>query len=535
MRLYFAAILSLSFSSLYAGVIPALVHSTLHSVTVYRSGAEMVHTATAVLTKGNNALVIGDVSNSIDPASIRIGSPADITIMSASFSTDFLKPETATPLVKRLQDSIAAIKKELGRLGVLISSDNELLDVLHANQHIGGSNTGVSVTDLIKMMDYYHVKAVELRTELSTYNERSSQLKEQSERLECQVQEEEKKNGRTGGSIVLQLLSPMAGPCELTISYLTMAASWKPSYDLKVIDASDPLHLLYKAGIVQTSGIDWKQVKLRLSTSVPSQNGNAPEVKTWFLQFVEPVLRGYYKMSQAPAAAPQSRKDLEDVVVTRNANEVGLGDYVTVNEQQMDVVFDIDLPYDVPGNGKEQGVVLKDYQVPCVYHYFAAPRLDKDAYLLGQVPGWEKLDLLPGEANIMVEGTYIGKSFIDPGSVRDTLNLTLGRDKRIAIHREKVVDYSSVKFLGANKKQLFTYEITVKNNKREKVHLELKDQYPVSTNKDIEEELLESSGASVDKDTGILTWEIDLAAGESRKYRVSYSVKYPKDRIVNIH
>ena len=518
MRLYFAAI---------------LIHSTLHSVTVYRSGAELTHTAAAVLTKGNNALVIGDVSNSIDPATIRIGSSADVTILSASFSTDFLKPETATPLVKRLQDSIAVLKKELARLDVLISSDNELLDVLHANKNIGGGNTGVSVADLTKMMDYYRAKAVELRTELQGYTERSSQLREQTERLESQVAEEEKKNGRTGGSIVLQLLSPQAGPCDLTISYLTRAAYWAPSYDLKVSKVSDPLHLLYKAGIVQTSGIDWKQVKLRLSTSMPAQNGNAPEVKTWFLQFVEPVLNGYYGLG-VPGMAVQRKQDLMDVAVTSNANEPGLGDHVAVNDQQMDVVFDIDVPYDVPGNGKEQGVVLKDFAVPCVYHYFAAPREDKDAYLLGQVPGWEKLDLLPGEANIMVEGTYIGRSFIDPGTVQDTLALTLGRDRRISIHREKVVDYSSIKFMGATKKQQLTYEITVKNNKQEKVHLELKDQYPVSTNKEIETELLEGSGASVDKDTGILTWEIDLGAGESRKYRISYSVKYPKDKIVNI-
>jgi uncharacterized protein (TIGR02231 family) len=211
-----------------------------------------------------------------------------------------------------------------------------------------------------------------------------------------------------------------------------------------------------------------------------------------------------------------------------------LGDYVSVNDNQMDVVFDIDLPYDVPGNGKEQGVVLKEYKMPCAYQYYAAPRLDKDAFLLGEMPGWEKLNLLPGEANIMVEGTYIGKSYIDPSSIQDTLSLTLGRDKRIVVKKEKIADYSSVKFLGANKKEVFTYQITVRNNKKEKIQLLLKDQYPISSSKEIEEEWLESSGASVNKDTGILTWKVELAPGESRKYKVSYSIKYPKDKSLNI-
>jgi uncharacterized protein affecting Mg2+/Co2+ transport len=91
-----------------------------------------------------------------------------------------------------------------------------------------------------------------------------------------------------------------------------------------------------------------------------------------------------------------------------------------------------------------------------------------------------------------------------------------------------MVDYSSVKFLGSNKKQIFTYEITVKNNKREKVSMLLKDQFPLSTNKDIEVELLESSGATINSDLGVLNWTVELAPGETKKFKTSYSIKYPK-------
>jgi uncharacterized protein affecting Mg2+/Co2+ transport len=91
-----------------------------------------------------------------------------------------------------------------------------------------------------------------------------------------------------------------------------------------------------------------------------------------------------------------------------------------------------------------------------------------------------------------------------------------------------------VKFLGSNKKQTFTYEITIRNNKKEKIQMELKDQYPLSTNKDIEVELLQHDGASVSEETGILSWKLELAPGEVKKYRISYSVKYPKDKMINL-
>jgi TonB-dependent SusC/RagA subfamily outer membrane receptor len=594
---------TLSLLSARAGDKPNSISSSLRSATVYRAGAELVHTATAHLQAGANELIVGELSNAIDIASIRIGCSGNVSVLSVTFSTDHLQTEAVSPFVKKLQDSIVSIRKELGRLEILIKSDNELLDLLSSNKSIGSTTTGVSVAELAKMMDYYRQKVLELRTEIRGYNERSQQLKQTADKLDRQVKEDDRKNASTAGSLLLQLMSPSAGPCDLTISYLTFAARWEPSYDLKVVNSTDPLHIFYKAHVVQTSGIDWKHVRLSLSTSLPSQDGNAPVLKARFLRFVEAVassvgyivnqalanaydnrISGNYKYKSATLGASPSialrgssslgapaplyivngqevkaeeaqnldAQTIKSIDVMKDAGATALygsraaggvvritlkdeDDYVNVNDRTMDAVFDIDIPYDVPGNGMEQGVTLKEYQLPCVYQYYAAPGIDKDAYLLGQLTCWEKLNLMPGDAGIMVEGTYIGKSRIDPNSIQDTLNLTLGRDRRIVVKKEKITDFSSVKFLGSNKKQVFTYEITVRNNKKEKVRMILKDQYPVSTDKEIEAELLENGGAAVNRDTGILTWNLELSAGESRSYRISYSVKYPKDKVLNIN
>lgn len=596
-------LLVVSFGVAHATGEKNIIPSSLRSATIYRNGAELIHTAAAVIEQGSSELVIDDISSSIDAASLRVSCTGNVTIMSIAFSTEYLKAETVSPFVQRLQDSAEMIKKELARLDVLIRSDQALLEVLAANKAIAGTN-GLTVAELSKMVDYYRQKTIELNSEINGYHDKSDKWKQLVSKLENQIKEEEKKNGRTGGRLTLQLQSPMSGNVDFTVSYLTTAAAWTPFYDLKVEGMGDPLRILYKARIMQTTGLDWKKVKLTLSTSQPGQGSNAPVLKTWFLQFVEPSIRirgtsslnNYSNtLSGSVAGLSVRNQDLQEVVVTGygvageqdkevnteplyviNGNPVDkdvykkidprairkidvlksteasaiygaraaagavvitlkeeLGDYVSVNDNQMDVTFDIDLPYDVPANGKEQGVVLKEYKVPCSYQYYSAPRVDKEAYLLGGISGWEKLNLLPGEANIIVEGANIGKSFIDPASTQDTMNLTLGRDKRIVVKKEKLVNYSSVKFLGSNKKQIFTYELTVRNNKKEKVQMLLKDQYPISSSKDIEEELIESSGAAVNTETGVLTWQMDLAPGETKKYRVSYSIKYPKDKVVN--
>jgi TonB-dependent SusC/RagA subfamily outer membrane receptor len=456
------------------------------------------------------------------------------------------------------------------------------------------------------MMEYYKTKTLELQSEISQFKEKEKKIFESIGRLHAQVAEEEQKNNKSAGKLLLQLLNPTAGTYNFTVSYITQKAFWNPYYDMRIESINKPIALSYKAKLVQTTGIDWKNVKLTLATSTPNQNGNAPVFRSWFLSYIDPVQRmqdqlasnsiqsmlqgraagvevnnlqevvvvGYgsvktrrnnsfkeavplYIVDGNPSTAEEvnriDKKSIKTMEVLKDAQATAiygskgshgaivitlkqdLGDYVTVNENQLNVTFDIDIPYDVPGNGKEQSVSLKELSMPAFYKYYSAPRLDKESYLLGEIADWEKLNLLPGEANIIFEGTFIGKSVIDPLSTMDTLNLTLGKDKRVVVKREKLVDFSTVKFLGSNKKQIFTYEITVKNNKKEKITMLLKDQYPISTNKDIEVELLESNGAANNTEIGVLTWTVNLEAGETKKYRVSYSAKYPKDKVVNIN
>jgi TonB-dependent SusC/RagA subfamily outer membrane receptor len=585
----------------------------LDAVTVYRAGAEMVHSAKANLSKGNSELVIENLSNAIEINSVQVKTNDNVTIMGIEFNTDYLKDDIKSPRIKMLEDSIDKIAAEIDKVKLNESITTELLTVLKANKEIKGTQTGLSVAGLMKLMDYYKLKSAELQTELSQLKQKEDKLSTQLKKIVSELDEEQKKNTKSSGSLVLQLNCAIAGNYDFVITYITNNAYWNAFYDLKTTNVSAPLKLIYRAKIFQTTGIDWKQVKLALSTSTPTQTGNAPVFKAWFLNYINPVQKYERDLSMLNTVQSFSKSGLDytshgtaagvnfqnaagfnnykvqirgansitgnnkplyvvngvpmtegsisnidestiksvDILKdanatalygTRGANGVvvitlkdGLDDYITVSDRELDVTFNIDLPYDVPTNGKAQTATLKEYDVPATYKYYGVPKLDKDAFLLAEVPDWEGLNLLPGEANIIFEGTYIGKSFIDPSSTQDTINLTMGRDKRVVIKREKLKDFSSVKFLGTNKKQIFTYEITVKNNKKDEVNMLLKDQYPVSQNKEVEVELLDNNGAAVNDEIGVLTWKLKLAPGEVKKVRISYSVKYPKDKTLNLN
>ena len=601
-KLGLIACLLLSVSSSFGGDEKNTVTSNVKSVTVYRSGAEMIHTANANLPKGSSELLIEGISNSIDINSLQISCPSTVTILGVEFSNQYLVNEMATPSMKRIQDSIETVKERIQSIDISIATTEDLLSVLKSNKEIKGSQTGLSVAELMKLMDYYKVKSAELQNDLSSLKIKRQKQQELLSKLNLQLNEEQKKNTRSAGRVILQVSAALNVNSEFTISYLTANAYWTPYYDLKVDNIKSPINLIYKAKISQSTGIDWKKVKLSLSTSLPSQYGAAPLLRSWFLSYINPVARMNKQLSASNTIQSyneDSKAELSEVVVSgynsvkirgaatasgtepiyivngaemssydysrldpssikkidilKDANATslygaraangaviidlkdGLDDYVTVAENEMDVTYDIDLPYDVPTNGKQQIATLREASMPSVYKYYSVPKLDKESYLLAEVSDWEKLNLLPGEANIIFEGTYVGKSFIDPASTNDTLNLTLGKDKRVIVKREKLVDFSSVKFLGSNKLQTFTYELTVKNNKKDAVNFILKDQYPISTNKDIEVELLSDGGAMINKEIGVLTWKLPLAPNESKTVRFSYSVKYPKGKMLNLN
>ncbi|HEX6427055.1 MAG TPA: DUF4140 domain-containing protein, partial [Niastella sp.] len=168
-----------------------IVTSVLKSAMVYRTGAELTHSAKASLNQGNNELVIDNISNRIDINSLQIGSNGNVTILSVEFSTNYLRYEQKLPIVKKLEDSLESVNDEITKVQVVIKTDQELLDLLKANKEIRGDQTGVSVVELTKMMEYYKTKTLELQNEISRYRGKESKMFEIVAKISKQIKEEE--------------------------------------------------------------------------------------------------------------------------------------------------------------------------------------------------------------------------------------------------------------------------------------------------------------------------------------------------------
>lgn len=527
---------------------PIFTTAKVQSATVYFNAAELSQTATATLPAGASEIVIKNVAVNLNENSVQIGAPSGVTVLSVQFTNNYISEydtDSKSPALKIVRDSIVLVQKEIQKVNNTINSENKTIQLLDKNQQISGVNSGLNVTELMKMVDYYKNKQIEIANNINTLSEKQQKLNETLRKLNNKLEVNANKEEKTSsGKLILQVMNQNAGVIPFDISYLTDNATWTPFYDLRAESVTAPINMMYKAQVVQNTGIDWKKVKLTLSSGLPNQNNQAPILSSWFLAnqtyLEEVVVSGYASRSKRNqiqgSVAKVSKEQLSESMDMPSPilEKSSVSNYTTVAENQLNVSFDIDIPYDILSNGKIHSVSLKEIKLPATYKYYAVPRVENEAFLLAEIADYSKYNLLRGEANIIFEGMYVGKTFIEPNQTSDTLNLSMGRDKKVSIKREKVADKSGTKFLSAKKEQTFTFDITVRNNKKEAVELLLKDQYPLSTNKEIEVELLQSDGAKVNTETGILTWQLQLKPNENKKFRISYKVRYPKDQNLNL-
>jgi len=200
---------------------------------------------------------------------------------------------------------------------------------------------------------------------------------------------------------------------------------------------------------------------------------------------------------------------------------------VTRHENVVSAEFVIEESYTIASDEKSYMVSIDNIERKAFYQYYCAPRLDPDVFLTAQLSDWEELNLLEGQANIFFEGTFVGSSLLDAKFVGDTLDISLGRDKRIVVERVKEKEFSKNKVLGDESTKAIKWNISVKNNKDVPINLIVEDQFPLTGDASIKIEKDEVANATVDETTGYITWDVKLAGGKMAELSFKYKVTYP--------
>lgn len=515
--------------------------SKISDVTVFLSGAEVHRTAKVSLNSGSNVITFEQLSPYINPNSIQVKAKnKGVTIVSVNHQSNYLQDNSNDKKLDAVKDSIEdlTLKRDirLGHEKVYIEEKSLLL----ANKLMKGDNVSIDAEDLLDMADFFRDRLLELETKMLDIKLQLKDINEELARLNQQKSLLQQGKAKNTKEIVVNVSSDAKTTATFELTYVMTQASWIPKYDIRSEDIAEPVLLTYKADVFNFSGYDWNNVNITLSTGNPSVDNTQPYLNSWYLSYYEDYntkssKKGYsaaygggggrYK---AATGAPVN-SDADGIFMDDDEESGSLADFTQMIESTVNTEFKINVPYTINSDGKPYLVEVQETELPVDYSYLSIPKKDRDAFLLGRVTGWGKYNLLPGDANVYFEGTFVGSSYLETNTTNDTLDVSLGRDKGIIITRTKVDELCKNQKIGGNHKTSRGYEIVVRNNKSNAVTIKIQDQIPISSYKEIEVTLNEQGNADYNEKTGELTWLLNIASGETKTLNFSFEVKYPKD------
>lgn len=527
-----------------------VLESKITGVTVYFQGAEVRMQGThKQLPAGTHRLIFRGLSPQIDENSLAVTGKGNGVIQSVTYRKNYLNRTPKNNRQQTLEDSLDLLQNQIEDIDdqkFVLEKEQELI---LKNDGIGGEEDGVSAEKLASLAEYYRTRLGAIRVQLSQLERRKKDIKEEMSYLRREISRISRNRNQATHEVVVVFENRMNGAVRLNLSYRVQNAGWVPEYDLRLGDPKQPAQLTLRGQVRNNSGVDWEDVSLTLSTTMPGDDTQAPELSPWAVDIYTPPAPVARRSRQnqlrdvpsAGAASSEARANDDEGFGSSSADDFAFQEaeeaqsasaYTTVSQGLLSLEYSVNLAYDIPADGQPHQVEVQSYDLSLDYEYFAIPKLKEDVFLQALLTDWENYDLLPGLTQIFHEGSYIGETRINPDETNDTLRVSLGKDPMVTVTRERLQDFTTRRKIGSNIREERGYKIVVRNNRDTPIRIRIKDQLPVSRNNDIEinydEEDL-NGGRIVSRYDNIILWELELEPGQNTERRFSFEIKYPKD------
>ncbi len=512
------------------------ITSKVTSAKVFLAGVQVSRSASTAIPAGPSTLVFTGLTQHIDPQSLQVTGKGGYTILSVNHRINHLSESPKKKEMEELQARLKKLEKEWALEKAMQDVWVNEEQLLNKNSSIGGQQNGLTAAQLTAVNDYVRERLRVTKSNWLSQQEKLNELQEEKEKVRQELGQYQAQTPQPTSEVVVEISSAAEVAATFTLTYYSPNAGWTPAYDLRAKAVGQPIELLMKAQVVNATGEDWNKVDLSLSSGNPTLGGVMPVLNPWTLYIHRPVrlqemsTARRYKHSEMAAPPPMAgASDMEDAGKSYAEMDANYNFASAITSRTTTTEYTIDVPFTIPTDGIPHTVGVQSRSIDASYKHYATPKLDKDAFLYARTTGWEDLNLLPGEANVFFEGTFVGQSFLQLDAPNDTLNISLGRDKGVVVERVKRKRENDKSLVGGSRTITAGWDLTVRNTKGTTVDLEIKDQYPLSPQSEIEVKLTDKGGAVVDESKGQLTWSLTVASKETRKLGFTYTVKHPKD------
>ncbi|HPN21232.1 MAG TPA: mucoidy inhibitor MuiA family protein, partial [Tenuifilaceae bacterium] len=284
-KLAIALLCSLPFYAFAQDFAEKEVKTEVNEVTVFIEGAQVTRKKTVELPQGKTVVKFVNLSPFIDAKSVQVKANGELTVLSVNHQQNFINKLDKPKELVDLEAKLKSIDEKINLENTYLSIVGEQLVFLQQNRDIGGKNQETSIINLKETMTFYSTQLSALKLKEIEHNKNIQELSKQRSDIENQIKTITSKKEYPNGEVLVKVDTKRAGTFEFEVSYLVNNAGWFPTYDIRAKNISEPIQIIYKANVRQETKEDWKNVKLRFSSSNPNSSGVAPELKTYFLNY----------------------------------------------------------------------------------------------------------------------------------------------------------------------------------------------------------------------------------------------------------
>jgi len=500
------------------------------AVTVYADRARVTRLATVQVPAGASAVEIGGLTTNLDERTVEVRghSSEQVTIRGVDLRQEFLA-ENANQRAAELQQQLDGLLQEKSVLDsqiALLNSRKTFFENLSAG--ISRSDKGVpQIDDLRKLYDFY---LSELTAVSNSILDTQTKLRTQALEIERVKQELGRVNQqKSSRKVVISVQAEKPSELELTLFYTVLNASWEPVYDARLSTVDGSVLLSYNAHVRQKTGEDWNEVKLSVSTARPAENGQLPELSPIYLNLFNPMPAGAAvtkdELRAAEKPAPMSAPRQEVTTEAGKLETSGLA-----------VTYVVAEPISVPSDGEPHQTNLSQIKLNGDLTYVCTPKLELAAFVKMHLTNSSDDTFLAGDVSLFRDGDLIGSLHLPEIVPGQEFDLFGGRDDAIRVERKELLNrLSNAGLFNSRKQRDCKFQISIQNYRKSPIKLTLYDQLPVSQDNQItvNQEQISLKPTEFDKDTGKLTWKMDVNPNEKKVVEFEYTIEWPADKTVS--
>ena len=522
------------------------VETEVVAVTVYTHQALVIRRGVVLLTGQERELEITQLPLTIETQSVRVRGTGEVAVRLVGVSTArvFSTEPSAERLIyltrqiQQLEAESNLLQAQIDALALQSRFIEGLREKTEEPFAQSLSRKNLSLSETLDFLNFLGSQYSEYAISTGEYKIQQQELDNQLQALRQQCQQIQTPHPRETFSLKLAIESAGAGEFELEVSYLVSRASWTPLYDLRVNTSSNCINLDYLAEVTQSTGEDWMDVSLTLSTAKPGL-GMAPKLEPWYIDVLRPAeflqMRRLAPIQAASVAMPAGAAVDSPTAETEQPEENLVAAQTVVAEvfrEGSTATFKLSSGGNIPSDGAPHKTTIFNDDFPCSFEYVAVPRSLSFAYLQANVKNTANGAMLPGKANIFRDNTFVGITQLENVAPGQEFALNLGIDEGLKIERDLIERHVDKKLIGNNRRMTYGYRIVITNLQNQETNLKLTEQLPISRNEQIKVRFSRSNPQIQLSDMGILEWTLTLPPQGKREIYYQFIVEHASELTV---